>query len=332
MNSREENQIISFSKHLQTAKAFEESDTTNDPEKTAWLLWNESEDKEGFDPSKHMSSFYEVYYKINRQKENRRKSWQRSIVRYSSIAAVFIFTVVIASVWLYPQKILSTQQNMVIESPDGVRTRFFLPDGSNGWLNCGSSIRVVMDDKSRRIDLRGEAFFNVVRQNGRPFEVNTSQFTVGVLGTRFNVYNYPGEDFAEVALQSGSVSITGKSLTDKLIMKPGELLSYQKSSNKIIVKSVDPASLFGWIDGTIQFNNEPLRQMIPKIERFYHIDIDVEDDQLLDYTFYGKISNEPIENLLELMELAIPMRFSMEKRIQSDNGEFLNRKVVLQLK
>ncbi len=322
---------ISFSRHLENAQKFESAENSTDSQKEAFRLWEELQ-HDNTPSDQHMNSYYRVYHQIHQQKEIRQKQLSKSILRYAAVAAILIIAVFAGS-QLFIQKLnFTNEQAILIESPEGVHTRFFLPDGSNGWLNSSSKLSFKMNKTMRQAELSGEAFFEVKKQNQLPFEVHTPHYNVRVLGTRFNVYSYEGEKISEVVLESGSVNITSKTGLKEQIIKPGQSYTYLVDKNKAKLSTTDVAGALAWINGSIRFKNEPLREIIPRIERFYHIDLDVNQPELLDYPFYGEFTNEPLESLLDLMKLTIPMEYKIEKRKPTEDGKFEKRKVVLHLK
>lgn len=322
---------IPFSKHLRIAGEFEDQNRSAEAEENARQTWNELSDNESASEN-HMNSYYKVFHQIHQEKQIRLKQIRKTIMRYASVAAVLIAAIWGGSQLFIQQPQSSTEQAIRIDSPEGVRTRFYLPDGSNGWLNSGSSLSFSMNKNIRTAELKGEAFFDVKKLDGKAFDVHTPHFKVHVLGTRFNVYSYPDEDISEVVLESGSVAIENNENLKRQTIKPGQCYTYQNISKTDQLSLANVAGSLAWTEGRIFFNNEPLRELIPKIERFYHIDMVVSQKELLDYPFYGELTNEPVENLLELMQLAMPMNYTIEKRIQNNNGKFEKRKVVLHLK
>ena len=121
-----------------------------------------------------------------------------------------------------------------IHSPVGSRTKFQLPDGTQGWLNGGSSIKYPINFmKHRSVEISGEAWFDVVHLKSEEFCVITPYFDVKVLGTQFNVIAYDDETTAEVILERGKVLSFGKDQGVKEELKPDQQLVYNKSAKEL---------------------------------------------------------------------------------------------------
>lgn len=159
------------------------------------------------------------------------------------IAAIFLIPVMSYIGWeIYSQKMwLKNQAEVVyneIKCPLGAKSQFELPDGTRGSLNNGSMLRypVKFTEKSREVELYGEAFFDVQHKRDRPFIINTVGLDVKVLGTRLNVYSYPDEDYQEITLESGSVMLIRREEDREVIiaeMKPGQHLVYRFGADEI---------------------------------------------------------------------------------------------------
>ena len=162
----------------------------------------------------------------------------------------------------------------------------------------------------RLVTLEGEAFFDV-KKDKTPFRVQTSHFTVGVLGTAFNVMAYHGE-IPAVTLERGKIimqSDTKKTAT----LLPGQQAVVDTTSHAIHLHDVEKGIFSSWVNNQLIIKNEPLETVTRKLERWYNIDIDVNDPSLLTVKMTANIEFESIREVMELMELTLPVKYEYRK-------------------
>lgn len=214
--------------------------------------------------------------------------------------------------------------------PDGVRTRFQLPDGTTGYLNSGARLHypVVFGDV-RRVELTGEAFFDVSHDKTRPFYVKTTKLNIKVLGTKFNVMANSNEEIQEVILQSGSVEIAGNNGKVLTTLKPDEQLILNTRTHIWQKNEVEASQYSAWKEGKLILRNQKMDDVVRRLSRWYNADITITDSRLLDYTFYATFKDEPIEEVLKILALTTPITFKIEKRQADENGTFERKKVTL---
>ncbi|MDX9882503.1 MAG: FecR domain-containing protein [Prolixibacteraceae bacterium] len=166
--------------------------------------------------------------------------------------------------------------------PYGSRAKVVLSDRSVVWLNAGSRLVYpsVFTGKQREVLLFGEAFFQVEKDESKPFIVRTADYHIRVLGTQFNVSAYPGDAISQTVLTEGSIelNINESSWFDRrVVLNPNELFSFNKEDNGTKIQKVQPEEYVLWKDGIIKFENEDLSRVVKKIERFYNIQIKLGD-------------------------------------------------------
>ena len=138
----------------------------------------------------------------------------------------------------------------------GEHKRLILPDSSEVWLNAGSTIlypETFAKDK-RLVILNGEAYFSVQKDTASPFIVEVPQLSVKVLGTKFNVKAYPGDEKITTTLTSGKVEVSVQSQPPR-ILKPNEQLTYDKKSSDIHISVIDTHDTNSWVVGKLIFTN-----------------------------------------------------------------------------
>lgn len=159
-----------------------------------------------------------------------------------------------------------------ISTPRGKQFQLLLPDGTKVWLNAGSSLSypVVFDGKERRVDITGEAYFEVARDPQQPFKVKMGMNAeIEVLGTHFNVNAYPDEPQISTTLLEGSVRISAAAASK--ILKPG----YQASmkNGEIAIKAVDVEEAIAWKNGLFIFADTDIETVMRQLGRWYDIEV-----------------------------------------------------------
>jgi transmembrane sensor len=218
--------------------------------------------------------------------------------------------------------------------PPGTRTAFFLPDGSKGYLNNGSSI--VFPSKfigdNREVKLQGEAFFDVKTNPDKPFVVKGKHIDVTAYGTSFNIMSYQEENKIEVTLIEGKVEVT-KIINGKInklgVLNPGQKMSYNPSNSGIDVFCADIDKTLAWIDRKLVFDDDCLDEMVRKFSRWYNVDIIIRDNELRDYTYVGSFQNETLDEVLKVLSLTAPIDFIEKQREKNDDGTFRKREIEL---
>ncbi len=195
-----------------------------------------------------------------------------------------------------------------VSTPRGGQYTLTLSDGTKVFLNAASSLKypVAFTDKERRVELTGEAYFEVARNAAKPFKVTSGDQVVEVLGTHFNINGYSDEPIIKTTLIEGSVRIyAGK---QALMLAAGQqslTISDGRGNLKILLnKDADIASDIAWRNGLFQFNNASIREVMKDAARWYDVDVTYEND-LPAVKVTGQISRKVnLSGLLELMEFA----------------------------
>lgn len=198
-----------------------------------------------------------------------------------------------------------------ISIPFGSEYRLVLPDGSKVWLNAVSSIRfpVVFNGTERRVEISGEAYFEVIKDTSKPFRVIANGTEIEVLGTHFNVNAYSSN--VNTTLLSGSVKL--KTSKKEALLKPGQSgLSQSNGSFKVFEADIEAA--IAWKEGFFVFHDESVKQIMEKISRWYNVDVNYVGDAG-NKLFYGKISRSyQLEELLKNIEITGLVHFKIEGR------------------
>lgn len=203
--------------------------------------------------------------------------------------------------------------NNIIATPVGGQYQIILQDGTKVWLNSASSLSYPtrFTGGERKVEITGEAYFEVAHLKAMPFKVMSKGQTVEVLGTHFNVMAYDNEEAIKTTLLEGSVKVSNKSTAKHLV--PGQ--QAQVTGQHItIAKNVDLEEVISWKNGYFKFN-EDIKSIMNKISRWYDIDVIYKPGVDLNQTFSGEISkSRNVSALLKVMELTGNVNFKIEGR------------------
>ena len=210
--------------------------------------------------------------------------------------------------------ILIDQYN-TIETPKGGRYQLQLPDGTKVWLNSASKLTYpssFSNHKNRKVELNGEAYFEVAKDNARPFLVKTIMQEVEVLGTHFNISSYEDEPAVKTTLLEGSVKVRGFNGKDK-VLKPGQQSTL--TINEIVVENVNKEQLVSALkNDQFIFESDDIQYVMRMIARWYNVEIEYEGI-IPESKFGGAISKfENISEVLKSLESTGRVKFRIEGR------------------
>ncbi|MGN6416662.1 MAG: FecR family protein [Pseudobacter sp.] len=200
-----------------------------------------------------------------------------------------------------------------MRTPRGRQYMLTLPDGSKVWLNAASSIRypVAFNADERKVEISGEAYFEVVPDKRVPFRVQVDQrATVEVLGTSFNINSYSNEPAISATLLEGSVRVRNQQAAS-VVLKPGEQAQLREGIK--LVKGADLEKVMAWKNGLFNFYGASIEEVMRQLERWYDIEVDYENG-IPAATFWGEITRGVSLNdlLNELQKMGI--QFKLEGR------------------
>jgi len=172
-----------------------------------------------------------------------------------------------------------------IVTPMGGEYQLILADGTRVWLNAMSKIKypALFQADERRVELEGEACFEVVKNQKKPFIVQTSRIDVKVLGTEFNVMAYSDEQAVQTTLVEGAVQVNvteGGLVIDSKIIAPNQQLHLNKISNEVSVREVNASFATAWKNGRFVCNDENLEMIMRKLSRWYDLEVTFESREL----------------------------------------------------
>lgn len=227
-----------------------------------------------------------------------------------------------------------------VSTKRGSKSKIQLPDGTEVWLNADSKITYNENFQGdiREVHLSGEAFFDVVRNEKKPFIIHTDVIDIKVLGTAFNVRSYANEKNTETSLIRGSVEITLRNNPDKKFMlKPDDKLIVQNEDAKTVAreittgkkedkpilltwdkikyeKSDSSAKEILWVKNKLSFDGESLEEIALKIERWYDVKVNITDSRLKKTEYTAVFNDESLEQVMEALQITGKFRYTINKK------------------
>ena len=220
----------------------------------------------------------------------------------------------------------------------GSKSNIELPDGTQVWLNSDSKITYNerFQGEVREVSLSGEAFFDVVRDESRPFIIHTNTLDIRVLGTSFNVRSYENEKVTETSLIQGSLEVTLRCRPDKkIILKPSEKLIVQNDEAKkteSAAKSGSSKQLLTlahvnfekkdssvietlWVKNKLAFDGEAFEDIALKIERWFDVKVVINDEELKTTPFSAVFDGESLQEVLEALRISGDFRYTIDRKV-----------------
>jgi len=202
-------------------------------------------------------------------------------------------------------------------------------------LNHSSTLKypAMFLGDSRTVELTGEGYFEVAHNPKIPFIVKAGEIQVLAHGTTFNILAYPDERKIETSLINGSVELqrlnTDRTIVNLLKMKPSDLATYNSIDKEIITRSIEDERYYSWKDGKLIFKKEPMGEVVKKLGRWFNVDIQIKDPELLELTYTATFVHETLPQVMELITLVSPVSYSISNREEISDGTFTKRKVIL---
>lgn len=197
--------------------------------------------------------------------------WHKAVA-----AAAIIVIIGCAAIWSFLGS--TATQTYLCSAPAGSKTQVTLPDGSKVWLNGGSSLAYTnqFNDDNRRVELHGEAYFEVQKHQGKPFTVHTQGYDVTVKGTKFNVSAYDNDPISTTTLMEGKVELSdGKR---NLSLAPGDAVQLDKATGQLQRYATDGFA-DGWRSGRLMYPDITLEQFGRVLSRQYNVNVHLANSQ-----------------------------------------------------
>jgi putative anti-sigma factor len=195
--------------------------------------------------------------------------------------------------------------------PRGGEFSLELADGTRVWLNAGSRLRypVVFTGEERRVEMDGEVYFEVVKNQGKPFIVAVNGVDIRVLGTSFNVSAY--QEDVVTTLVEGKVQL--KRGDEQVVLSPNQQAIW--SDDKFKVKQVDARNYVLWKEGIFYFEDVDLERILDDMARWYNVNIFYMNPTLKKMKFSVEIRRYgDINEILRRIEQTKRVKFEIKDR------------------
>jgi len=210
--------------------------------------------------------------------------------------------------------------------PKGKRSRILLEDGTQVWMNANSKLEYddnFLEGATREVTLEGEAYFDVTPDKSRPFIVHIHGVDIKVLGTSFNVKGYVDESQVEATLVHGKITIAGRGDQDQVTLAANQRAVFLRENKKLLVENnVETDTYTSWRKGVLVFEDQPLYEILPVLERTFNVTIHTEAGAALDCRFTAKIKNKSLQDVLELFRTSDTIGYRIDGNEVFIDGNF----------
>ena len=299
---------------------------------------------------------------IERLRYARKARLRRIIIYTTGVAALFVVAFFLGTLFsrfdiINSSEAFSAQTFNEIKAPLGSKTEIKLPDGTSVILNAGSTLRYRSDFNmnNRDLDLIGEGYFKVAKNNLLPLNVSAGDIIIKAIGTEFNIKAYDEEEVIETTLVEGKIQITqsGQNENDNqaLDLNPNQKAIYIKESdsfaleevvtvdssnfnpvpniyqNILISPKVDISEIVAWTQGKLIIRGQRLDDLCVDLQRKYNVSFLFRDEEIKGFRFTGVLLDETLEQVLDVIKLTAPIGYSLEGKtvyLSSDKEKLNN--------
>ena len=214
---------------------------------------------------------------------------------------------------------VTVEEYNMIRTPLGGEYSLTLADGTKVWLNAMSELRypVAFGEGVREVELKGEAYFEVEKNDDKPFIVKTDEFNVKVLGTSFNISAYLDSPLSHTTLCSGHVRINDRMNPGKEVdILPGEQLLFHRDNREMSVREVDTDVFVSWREGFFQFDNNTVEEVFTILQRWYNIQVFYANVEARQELFTGKLPRfDNLQIIIDLIERVSDLKIEVRGKM-----------------
>ncbi len=202
----------------------------------------------------------------------------------------------------------------LLAAVDGAVGHHTLPDGTQLWLNGGSTLTyydTFDNGPERRVAINGEAYFEVTHDASRPFIVEMGEMDISVLGTTFNARSSSTTNTDEVVLLEGKVEVESSWLPEPVTMKPDQRIELNRKDHDVLVEPANAKSYCRWIAPVTVFDNEPLDDILIHISRRYGLALQIDDKDAANTRLSMTLhSSQELSEVISIIEHLLPVTIS----------------------
>ncbi len=267
-------------------------------------LWDQQAAAVSMPADQVQSAYQQLQHKILEQKSVSTSGIKRMHRGWWYAAAAACLLLVWSVTWLTKPVSAPAATELLSETNDHPSMQT-LPDGSIVSLNTGSIIdSIVFTETKREVYLRGEGFFNVQHNAGKPFLVHANGIITRVLGTSFNVKSLPGENRVAVTVTKGRVQVEKAGQAAPLaILTPGEQLVVEENNEKASVEQANIEEVIEWKNSALLFDNQSLPEATELLSRQFLMEIRLSDTVLQNQRFTADFSGKKLPEILDIISV-----------------------------
>lgn len=267
------------------------------------------------------AAFNQIEGKIQKKRISLRT--QSVIQLLQKIAVIIVLPLSIFTGYLLMNKNTPINTHYIeITSKKGMVSKTVLPDSTVVWLNSGSTLKYpsAFTSSERNVELEGEAYFDVQKNEDQPFYINKGQnLSVHVLGTSFNIEAYADDDIITTTLVEGKVKVSYRDTdgtSKESHLSPSQKLVYNINNKDAVTEDVSVAQYIAWKDGEIIFEDTGLKNVLRLLSKHFNVDFKVKNEQLYTNAFTGKFEGERLDEILTLIKMSSNINY---RYIQKDS-------------
>ncbi len=229
-------------------------------------------------------------------------------------AAVLLIPLIATTLYFHFNQNTSSEL-LTLTTQKGEKTSVILPDGSKVWLNVDTKLSYPVDYgvNSRKLELEGEAYFEVEKHDELPFEVTSDNIVTRALGTRFVVSAYPENSFVKSSLIKGSVEVQYGSKSE--LLKPGQQLFFNKNKPEIAIKTFEENYELAWKHNQLVFRLTPFEDVITELKKWFDVYIEYDPAQFKTETLTVQFEEyESLETILRVIAKANGFKYTIKDK------------------
>ncbi|TVP98277.1 MAG: FecR family protein [Balneolaceae bacterium] len=278
-----------------------------DPEDDWKILMQKIDAKREFEKNKRVAAY--------------RKIRQRQIYFSNFLKIAALFLVAAMSVLITLHYAPSTDSAdfepvyRVVSTNAGEKANIDLGDGTKVFLNSESRIDIpeVFLNSQRYVRIEGNAYFSVVKDEKRPFIIETEHAIIRVIGTEFDLRSYPDENEVRVAVKNGSISMNHiLSVDEEIYIDGGKLGRLNIDNGMLEVEIIENMDIYsGWLEGRLIFRDMILESVFTQLKRWYNVEIiyELSDISLLENEFTAELRMRTIDDVFNVIAMAMDFQY-----------------------
>jgi ferric-dicitrate binding protein FerR (iron transport regulator) len=266
-------------------------------------------------PSSNALEKDSVYLRMHERLRKEVTPLKARIVKLSWLKVAVVLLVILGAATIMVYRSTPTKAAYsTVTNPSGKIQLINLPDGSKVWLNASTTLRYQKSFKTnRRLELDGEAYFEVTHDKATPFVVDAGGVQTTVLGTTFNIKAYKSVRMTRISVISGRVRVDNR-VRELAVLPPARQLQYDRKSTIANTSSIDTNSILAWKEGRLQFQGETFSEIASAIENWYGIKVIFGNAGISTCRYYLNIDKTvSLEKFLSIMGEITELEYVFDK-------------------